>query len=59
MKKAVCLFIILIATFSCKNEVVEKPKGLIAKEKMIDINYKTINNNDRDIQDVIKEILSN
>ena len=39
MKKAVCLFIILIATFSCKNEVVEKPKGLIAKEKMIDIMY--------------------
>ena len=30
-----------------------------AEDKMIDIKYKTINNNDRDIQDVINEIISN
>ena len=39
MKRAIVLFIVLIATLSCKNEVVEKPKGLVAKEKMIDIMY--------------------
>lgn len=40
MKKLILLFIaILFVTASCKEEIIEKPKNLIPREKMVDIIY--------------------
>jgi hypothetical protein len=40
MKKYILLFIaITLTTVSCKDEVVEKPKNLIERNKMVDIIY--------------------
>ncbi|NRS87136.1 hypothetical protein HNQ02_000036 [Flavobacterium sp. 7E] len=39
MKKSIVLIAVLFLFFSCKKEVVEKPKGLIEKEKMMNIMY--------------------
>ncbi len=39
MKKINYIILILIVVFSCKNEVIEKPKNLIKKDKMIAVLY--------------------
>jgi ABC-type phosphate transport system auxiliary subunit len=40
MKKLILLFIVIIlTTVSCKDEVIEKPKNLIERNKMVDIIY--------------------
>jgi hypothetical protein len=39
MKKLILLFITLFLITSCKNDVIEKPKNLISKDKMENIIY--------------------
>lgn len=39
MKKIIALICLLFSIYSCTNTIVEKPKNLIEKDKMIDILY--------------------
>lgn len=39
MKKTIALLCLLFSIYSCTNAIVEKPKNLIEKDKMIDILY--------------------
>lgn len=39
MKKIIPFFIVLLVFFACKKELVEEPKNLIERDKMIDIMY--------------------